>query len=469
MTADPCKLMTTVREILDEQRAFFRTGATRPLEFRVEQLRRLQDAIKAGENFLLQALAKDLGRPAPEAVVSEIAMVAAEIEYAAAKLHRWVRPQRRRVPLLAFPASGWIQPEPLGVVLILGPWNYPVQLLLLPLVGAIAAGNCAVLKPSELAPETSRALARLIRDTFSPAHVRLLEGGPDLAEALVNEPFDKIFFTGSRSTGRRVMLAAAHHLTPVVLELGGKSPCIVCKDASLEVAARRIAWGKFLNAGQTCVAPDFVLVEEPVRDALIEALTRAIREFFGDDPRRSADYGRIVNRAHFERLRSLLSGGRVILGGDMDAESLYFGPTLITDVSPDAPLMQEEIFGPLLPILSFRHLDDALEWLAQQPAPLALYLFTRQCAIQERVLSRTRSGGVCINDTILQVAARELPFGGLGPSGMGVYHGYASFQTFSHYRPVLRRSFFPDWRWRYPPSRLALSRLKCLARWLVRW
>jgi acyl-CoA reductase-like NAD-dependent aldehyde dehydrogenase len=288
-----------------------------------------------------------------------------------------------------------------------------------------------------------------------------------VAEALLGARFDKIFFTGSTAVGRAVMAAAARHLTPVTLELGGKCPCIVCADAPLDVTARRIAWGKFMNAGQTCVAPDFVWVERPVREALLAALQGAIREFYGDDPRHSPDYGRIVHRRHFDRLRGLLNAGRVVCGGQHDPEALYFAPTILTDVPLDAPVMQEEIFGPILPVLAFDRLDEVLTLLAQRPTPLAVYLFCRDRATQARVLAETRSGGVCLNDTVVHLLSKALPFGGLGESGMGAYHGRAGFDTFSHHRPVLRRTFFPDFRLRYPPPRFGLRVFKRVARWLL--
>lgn len=453
--------------LVREQRRFFRSGATRPLEFRRAQLRRLQEAIATNESTLLRALEADLHRPATEAWFGDIALVSSEIQHALRHLRSWIRPQSRRLPLLARPGRARVQPEPLGVTLIIGPWNYPVQLLMLPLVGAMAAGNCAVLKPSEFAPQTADAIARLIRETFPEHYVAACPGGRDVAEALLHERFDKIFFTGGTAAGRAVMAAAAKHLTPITLELGGKCPCLVCADAPLDVAARRIAWGKFLNAGQTCVAPDFVLVEYPILEAFLGALQQALCEFYGDDPRQSPHYGRIVNRRHFERLAGLLGAGRIARGGEQDMEALYFAPTIMTDVPPDAPVMQEEIFGPILPVLGFDRLDEALAFLAGRPTPLALYLFTRDRATQSRVLAETRSGGVCLNDTVVHLLGKELPFGGLGESGMGAYHGRAGFDCFTHYRPVVRRTFFPDFRLRYPPPRFELPALKRVARWLL--
>ncbi len=439
----------------------------RPESFRREQLRRLEAALLADEPALLEALRADLRKPAQEAWASELGLVLSDVRHALRHLHDWMQPQRRRAPWLAWPARAWVQPEPYGVALILGPWNYPVQLLLSPLVGALAAGNCAVVKPSELAPQTAAVLARLLRGIFPEEYVAVVEGGPEMAEALLRERFDHIFFTGSTAVGRAVMAAAARHLTPVTLELGGKCPCLVCADTPIEVAARRIAWGKFLNAGQTCVAPDYVLVERAVAPALLAALPRVLRAFYGDDPRQSPDYGRIVNRRHFDRLIGYLNQGRIVCGGQHDAAELYVAPTILADVPPDAPVMQEEIFGPILPVVEVADLDAALTWLRDRPTPLALYLFTRDRRTQARVLAATRSGGVCLNDTVLHITGKDLPFGGLGESGMGRYHGRASFDCFSHQRAVLRRGFTWDLPGRFPPARLSLAALKRLGRLLL--
>jgi len=452
---------------VQRQRAFFQSGTTRPWAFRAAQLRKLAHALVANEAALLDALRADLRKPPQEAYLGEIGFVLSEIRYALRHLPAWMNPQRRRVPWMAWPGRGFVWPEPYGVVLIIGPWNYPLQLLLLPLVGAMAAGNCAVLKPSEFAPHTAAALGRLVRDNFAEEYIAIAEGERDVAEGLLQERFDKILFTGSTHVGRAVMAAAAKHLTPVTLELGGKCPCIVCADAPLEVAARRIAWGKFMNAGQTCVAPDFVLAERRIHDELVDGLKRALREFYGDDPQQSPDYGRIINRRHFDRLTGLLGAGRVVHGGQSDASDLYIAPTILTDVPTDAPILQEEIFGPILPVLQFDKLDDALPLLRNRPVPLAVYLFTNKREIQERVLAETRSGGVCINDTVLHILGKDLPFGGLGDSGMGLYHGKASFDCFTHYRSVLWRSFWFDAQLRYPPARTSLATLKRLSRFLL--
>jgi acyl-CoA reductase-like NAD-dependent aldehyde dehydrogenase len=338
----------------------------------------------------------------------------------------------------------------------------------LPLVGAIAAGNCAVLKPSEFAPRTAAAIARLISATFPEEYLAVIQGEREAAEALLRERFDCIFFTGSTGVGRAVMAAAARHLTPVTLELGGKCPCIVCADVPLEMTARRIAWGKFMNAGQTCVAPDYVLADRSISGPLVESLKRAIHKFYGQDPRKSQDYGRIVTRKHFDRLTGYLGSGQVAWGGQHDAGALYLAPTLLTGVSADAAVMQEEIFGPILPVVEFTTLDEALILLRDRPTPLALYLFTRDRATQERVLASTRSGGVCLNDTVTHMVGDELPFGGLGDSGLGSYHGRASFDCFTHRRSVLRRSLAFDPGLVYPPPRVTLNTLRIAYRFLLK-
>ena len=452
---------------IQRHRAFFDSGVTRPLGFRRDQLERLSTALEQQEARLLAALQADLGKSPFQGYASELGLLQAEIRHAQRNLGRWAAPSRRRTPWFVAPARGWVQPEPIGVALILGAWNYPVSLLLTPLVSALAAGNCVVLKPSELAPRTADAVAALVRETFAEAFVSIATGGAEVAEVLLRERFDTIFFTGSTRVGRLVMAAAAQHLTPVTLELGGKCPAIVCADAAVELAARRIAWGKWLNAGQTCVAPDFVLVEQGRRDALVAALRKSVREFYGEDARQSADYGRIINARHFERLVSYLRDGKVVHGGAHRAEDLFFAPTILADVSPDAPVMQEEIFGPILPVLAFDGLEAALAMLRPRPTPLALYVFTRDRATERRVLAELRSGGACVNDVVAHMIGLRLPFGGLGDSGMGAYHGRTGFQAFSHQRAVLRRATWLDLPYRYPPERLSLAGVKRAMRWLL--
>lgn len=450
--------------IIARQRAFFQSGATRSPEFRRAQLHKLADLLESHEEDLLAALHADLRKSPHDAYVSEIGFVGGEIRHALRHLSSWMKPERRRSPWLSWPARSHIHQEPYGVALIIGPWNYPVQLLLSPLVGAIAAGNCAILKPSEFAPHTAAVLDEMIRSTFPEDYLTLIRGERETSEALLREKFDSIFFTGGTETGRAVMAAAARHLTPVTLELGGKCPCIVCHDAPVEITARRIVWGKFMNAGQTCVAPDHVWVDSRIAPELIEAMKGALRGFYGEFPQHSPDYGRIINSRHFERLKDYLQDGNIICGGESDAADRYIAPTILSDVPQDSPVMTEEIFGPILPAIEFSDIDEVLAKLRDSPLPLALYLFTRDAALQERVISETQSGGVCINDTILQILGNDLPFGGIGESGMGNYHGRASFDCFSHQRTVLRRSLAIDPEFRYPPPDLPLKGLKRLLR-----
>lgn len=454
-------------DLVHRQRSFFHAGATRSLEFRREQLQKISAALGRHESSLLAALQADLRKSPFQGYSSELGLLLAEIRHALKNLTRWTSPVRRRTPLFVAPAGGWVQPEPFGVSLILGPWNYPVQLLLSPLISAIAAGNCVVLKPSELAPRTAEAITTMVRETFVEEFVSVVAGGADVAEALLGERFGKIFFTGSARVGRVVMAAAAKHLTPVTLELGGKCPVIVCGDAPVELAAKRIAWGKFLNAGQTCVAPDFVLVQRGARDTFVAAMKKALHKFYGDDPAQCADYGRIVSARHFKRLMGYLSDGKIVYGGAHDVKDLFIAPTILMEMSLESPVMQDEIFGPILPVLEFDRLDEALALLRGLPTPLALYVFTRDHSTEARVLSETRSGGVCVNDVVSHMIGSGLPFSGLGESGMGAYHGRAGFETFSHQRSILRRATWLDTPFRYPPQKLSLTALKRAMRILL--
>jgi aldehyde dehydrogenase (NAD+) len=441
--------VSPIPALVQQQREFFRTEQTQSISFRLEQLAKLKMAIIDRQEAILQAAKADLGRPAFEAYF-EIATLG-EINLALKNLKTWVKPQRVKSPIDQFPASAWIQPEPLGVVLIIGPWNYPFQLMMSPLVGAIAAGNCALLKPSEHAPHTSRVVAKMIADTFDPSYIAVKEGDASVSQQLLAEKFDHIFFTGGATIGRIVMAAAAQHLTPVTLELGGKSPCIVDGDIHIDRAAKRIAWGKLINAGQTCIAPDYLLVNRQVKDTLIDRIKHHIKEFYGDNPALSLDYGRIIHRRHLDRLIAFLDQGEIILGGDYNLDDRYLAPTIIDGVTWGDPVMQEEIFGPILPILTYDTLEDAISQVNAHPKPLALYFFSRDRQKQERILQGTSSGGVCLNDTVMQVGVNTLPFGGVGESGIGSYHGKASFNTFSHFKSVLRREFWLDLGWRYAP------------------
>lgn len=450
--------------LIARQRAFFLSGQTLDVNGRRQSLRALLEALESNEQILLESLHADLRKSAHDAFASEIGMVAGEIRHALKHLSSWTRAKKIRESWMAWPSSSCVRPEPMGVALIIGPWNYPLQLLLGPLVGAIAAGNCAVVKPSEFAPHTGAAVARLIGDIFPPEFIAVVQGDETTATGLLREKFDTIFFTGSTRVGREVMSAAAKHLTPVTLELGGKCPAIVCADADIEITARRIVWGKFLNAGQTCVAPNHVWVDRRIERELNAAITKAIGEFFGDDPQRSAAYGRIINRRHFDRLSALIDGAQIECGGVRDADDLYLAPTIVSRLAEDAPLLAEEIFGPILPLRMFDDLDQVITNERTQQVPLAMYAFTHDRKIQDQLLNEIRSGGACINDTIMHLVGRELPFGGLGESGMGASHGKASFDAFSHQRSIMRRPFKPDPAMRYPPARVGFAAFKRILR-----
>ncbi len=446
-------------------------GMSRPLAWRLEQLDRLTGLLSNHEAEVLEALATDLGK-APLEATFELVAIRQEIAHTRRKLRRWMAPQAVAIELALKPARAFLQAEPLGCVLIIGPWNYPFQLALLPLVSALAAGNAAVVKPSEHAPQTAALLARLLPLAFPPEVVQVVVGDGTVAAQLLEQRFDHIFFTGGSRVGRLVMAAAAKHLTPVSLELGGKSPAIVLGDANLTVTARRLVWGKGLNAGQTCVAPDHLLVVPELRAPLIQAMAAEITSFYGDDPLTSPDLGAIVNQAQFDRLEGLLAGakarGQVLAGGRSDRATLRIEPTLVAvdgvEVDGvDDPLMQEEIFGPILPVISIAGLEAGLQQVRSRPKPLALYLFSNDKTAQRRTLETTSSGSVCFNDVVMQAGAAALPFGGVGESGLGSYHGKAGFLTFSHQRSVLERPFWLDLPFRYPPYKGKLG----LVKWLL--
>lgn len=436
-------------EIIRQQREFFATGKTKEIAFRSQQLKRLKQAILDNQTAILEAVKADLRRADFEAY-AEITVVA-EIDYALKHLKSWAKPKRVSVPLAQFPSSGYIYPEPLGVVLIIGAWNYPLQLVISPLIGAIAAGNCAIIKPSEISVNSSRVVSEILRKTFEPAYINVVEGGVEISQALLAEKFDHIFFTGSTRVGKIVMEAAAKNLTPVTLELGGKSPCIVDSDVNIKCAARRIVWGKFLNAGQTCIAPDYLLVQRNVKKEMLEAIAACIREFYGEEPAKSPDYARIIDERQFERLAALLKDGKIIVGGEINRSDRYIAPTVIDEVSWEAPIMQDEIFGPILPVLEYEELTEAIAKVNSRPQPLALYFFSNNKEKQERVLRETSSGTVGINETVLQFVVPQLPFGGVGNSGIGSYHGEASFETFSKYKSVLKNTLWFDIKLRYAP------------------
>ena len=441
-------------KLTEAQKQFFETGRTRDLAFRICQLQLLADAMRKNETVLEEALKKDLGKSVFESYATEVGFVLADIRYTIQNLQKWSVPKRVRTPLYLFPGKSKIQKEPYGSVLILGPYNYPVQLLAEPLIGAIAAGNCAVLKPSELTPHVSKAMYQIVHSTFKEEYIACVEGGVEVNQELLSQKFDYIFFTGSERVGRIVMKAAAENLTPVTLELGGKSPVIIEKTANIKEAARRIAWGKLMNAGQTCVAPDYVLVDESRKQQFLTEMKTAFSHLYGKEIKKNPHFGRIVNERHMERLQKILEQDAKYLfcGGEADALQRYIEPAIL-DLGKDqnAASMQEELFGPILPVLSYHKLEDAVRFVNKRAKPLALYLFTKKRSAERFVLERVSSGGVCVNDTISHLINPDLPFGGVGASGMGQYHGKYSFDTFTHEKSVFYKP--ADWNLPvcYPP------------------
>ena len=437
-----------IGEIRAKQESYFRSGATLDVRTRKANLVAFEKAVLKWEKPLCEALWKDLHKSYEESYIAEVSILLGEIRTHIRNIGKWTRPQRRPTPMKLFPSRSKIISEPLGTALIISPWNYPVQLLLTPLVGVISSGCTAVLKPSPYVPEVSDVIEKMIRDTFPEEYVAVVQGDRDVNTALLEQRWDMVFFTGSPSFGRAVMAAAAKNLTPVVLELGGKSPCIIDKDADIEVAAKRVAWGKSLNAGQTCIAPDYLMLHKNIKDKFLAELEKAFRELLGDDPQKSEHFVRIVNDAAFERLAGYLADGEVVFGGKTDKSERYFSPTVLDHVSPDSPVMQEEIFGPIFPVQTFSSLDEVIRFVSMREKPLALYYFGSQ---GDKVLKHTTSGGSCINDVIMHIANENLPFGGVGMSGMGSYHHKRTFDVFTHYRSVISTPTWIDLPFRYMP------------------
>ena len=425
-------------ELIKEQRAFFNNRTTGDISFRKQSLTALQKAIRKYEKELSEALRKDLGKAPFESYMTEIGFILSEIRHTLKHLDKWAAAKRCKTPLFLFGSTSHTRPEPYGIVLILSPWNYPVQLLLAPLVGAIAAGNCAILKPSPRTVHTNHILGKLISETFPPQYIAFLETDNRQTDNLLKQHFDYIFYTGGVAFGKRIMMAAAKNLTPVTLELGGKSPCIVDNDAHIQIAARRIVWGKYLNCGQTCVAPDYIFVHREVKDKLITALQAEIERQYGKSPQESPDYPRIISQDHFYNLLLLLKQGHIVAGGKYDDKDLYIAPTVISGILPENRIMSEEIFGPILPLLDFDDIDNVIDYVNNQEKPLALYYFGQNKKKARYVLQNTSSGGACINDVVTHVANTHLPFGGVGSSGTGAYHGKYSFDTFSHTRSIVQ-------------------------------
>lgn len=447
-------------DIIRKQRDFFKTGKTKDINFRIQQLETLKQAIGEYEKEIFQAVKADLHKPEFETFSAEILLIFKEIDHAIKQLKNWTKAKRVEVYAQLLPATAQIYPEPLGVVLIIGSWNYPIQLNIVPLVGAIAAGNCGIIKPSELATHTSSIVHEIIGKYFDPAYIAVVEGGVETSQQLVAEKFDHIFFTGSTNVGKLVMEAAAKHLTPVTLELGGKSPCIVDSDNHIEHTARRITWGKFMNAGQSCIAPDYLLVNKNIKKNLLLSIKNCIQEFYGNNPANSPDYGRIIHQKHFDRLVNFLKEGEIYVGGETNSLECYIAPTVIDNVTEADAIMQEEIFGPILPVIEYTDITEAIALINSKPKPLALYLFTNNKNLQQRVLQETSSGAVGINNTMLHSSVSSLPFGGVGDSGIGSYHGKASFDTFSHYKSVFCKPLLLDLKLLYASYQGKLPWLK---------
>ncbi|WP_221373228.1 aldehyde dehydrogenase [Clostridium perfringens] len=454
--------METLKEKINKQREYFSTGETKDINFRIEKLKKLRDVLKSEEEKVFEALKKDLMKSSFESYVTEVAMVYDEINMHIKNIKKWSKKRRVKTPLVQFPAKSFIQLEPYGVVLIIGPFNYPFMLTMDPLIGAIAAGNTAVIKPSESAPETSKILKEILEKVFDEKYVLHVnpERGKEVVEELLKEKFDYIFFTGSATVGKIVMKAASQYLTPVTLELGGKSPCIIDKDCKLELAARRIVWGKLLNSGQTCVAPDYLYVHKDIEEEFIKKLEEEIKNQFGNNPLESEDYSKMVNEREFNRVLSYIDKEKLVSGGNYNRKTFQIEPTILKNVTWNDPVMEREIFGPIFPILTFENLDEVLRVVNSKDKPLALYYFSEDKNKIEKVLNSTSSGGVTINDTLVHVSSSYLPFGGVGNSGMGEYHGKYSFDLFSNKKGVMNRKTFLDLKIRYAPFQNKLTIVK---------
>lgn len=454
--------MADIQKLVKSQKIFIKNGKTMNLDFRLKQLSILEKTVIENETRIISALKKDLGKSAYESFMTEVGFISDEIRLVRKHLKSWSKPHKVRTPLKLFPSLSRIYREPYGVCLIVSPWNYPVQLTLSPLIGAIAAGNCAVIKPSEHSPATSQVLEDIFKDIFPLDYIAVVQGGIDLSTNLLKEKFDYIFFTGSPEVGKIVMTAASENLIPVTLELGGKSPCIVDYNVDIDLASKRIVSGKFLNAGQTCIAPDYLMVHKTVKNDLVSAMVIDLKNFYGNDPQKSPDYGRIINQRHFDRLTRFLETGNIIFGGFTNRDDLYMAPTLIENLTWNDSIMREEIFGPILPIFEFEDLNEVIDQINDRPRPLALYFFSRNKKNKKKILNHISFGGGCINDTVLHVANPHLPFGGVGNSGIGNYHGKAGFETFSHRKSVLERPFCFDIPLRFPPYQGKFKILKAV-------
>ncbi|MBS4173030.1 aldehyde dehydrogenase [Bacillus sp. FJAT-49736] len=446
--------------LIKKQKNFFLTNKTKDIEFRINALTRLRSAIIANEKELMAALKSDLNKSEFDAYSTEIGVVLEEIRFILRNLKSWIKPKKVKTPITHIGSKSYIYSEPYGVALIIAPWNYPFQLAIAPLIGAIAAGNCAVIKPSELTPSTSKLIASLINKIYPEEYVSVVLGGVETSTALLQEKADYIFFTGSVPVGRIIMEAAAKNLTPLTLELGGKSPCIVHEDAKLKLAAKRIAWGKFMNAGQTCIAPDYLYLHQNIKKEFLAHLKDAIMELYGLQPLQNEHFTHIVSEKHFSRLTSFLTNGEIRVGGNIDHEKLKIEPTVLTNISWEDPVMEDEIFGPILPVLEYTNLTDIINEIRKHPKPLSLYLFTESNYVQREILNNLSFGGGCVNDTVYHFASPYLPFGGVGNSGIGAYHGKGSFDTFSHQKSILKQTTLFDIPVRYPNVKNGLRKIK---------
>ncbi|TDL30659.1 aldehyde dehydrogenase [Jeotgalibacillus sp. S-D1] len=451
-----------VLDIIKHQKEFFHSGITKNIDFRIKQLKKLQSVIKENEEDILNALKSDLGKNPFEAYVSEIGITLKSIQTMIQNVKQWAKTEKVKTPLFQMPSKSFIMKEPYGSVLIIGPFNYPFQLVIEPLIGAMAAGNCVVIKPSESTPEVTKVISKMLSANFDPAYIKVVEGEKEETSRLINAPFDYLFFTGSVPVGKIVMEAASKNLVPHTLELGGKSPTIVDETADLKKAAQRILWGKLINAGQTCIAPDYLVVHHSVKDKLIEQLKDTIRSFYGDEIQSNDQFGRIVNERHFDRLAQILEKDKehIIVGGEHDRNEKFIPPTLLDGVTWSNEAMQDEIFGPILPILTYDNLDDAIAMINSHPKPLALYIFTENKTNEAKVLERISFGGGCVNDTLSHVANDQLPFGGVGHSGVNAYHGKHSFELFSHRKSMMKKSTRVELKLAFPPYKTSLDTIK---------
>lgn len=453
--------MSLIKDIIDRQRNFFSSHSTKDISFRRDQLNKLERTIRKYERNIVKALYNDLGKSEYEAYLTELGIVYHELRYMKKNLKRLASPKKIGSPITNFPSRSYEYSDPYGVVLIMSPWNYPFQLAILPLIGSIAAGNCSIVKPSAYSKETSEILSKIL-DEFSDEYIAVVKGGRDENQQLLDEKFDYIFFTGSPTVGKIVMEKASKYLTPVTLELGGKSPCIIDETADVDLSARRIVWGKLLNSGQTCIAPDYILVHKGIKEEFKKSIKKYIKEFFGEKPEENPEYPKIINEKHFERLLGLIEASEKVEGGTVNSKERKIAPVIIDNVDWDSPVMSEELFGPIVPIIEFEEIDDIIEEMNKRPKPLALYLFTKSKNNEEKVLNRVSFGGGCINDTIMHIANNKLPFGGVGNSGMGSYHGEKSFDTFSHTKGIVKKGLWLDIKLRYAPYEGKLNMLRKL-------